>query len=121
MHTTTYGYKRPDNNDTGDIFWDALVFNINQLNSHNHDGVTSAPLALQSGSVASGSWVAAPIGGGVYRQAITLPAGLAYDTCQIWFKLSTGDHVYPSVEKISSSQFYVYTNDNTKTYTAFYR
>lgn len=121
MHLTTYGYERPDNGDTGDIFWNALIFNINQTNDHNHDGVTSAPLASRSGSVAAASWVAAPIGGGVYRQLITLPVGLSYDTCSIWFKLSTGEYVYPSVERASATTFYVYTNDNTKTYTAFYR
>lgn len=121
MHYTTYGYQRPDNSDTGDIFWASLIANINQMNSHNHDGVTSAPLNTKTVSVPSASWAAATIGGGVYRQLVTLPSGWSYDIANLWFKLSTGEYVFPTVERVSTTTFYVYTNDNSKTYTAYYR
>lgn len=121
MITLSYGYKKPVNPDQGDLFFPAMEFNIQRLNDHAHDGVNSAPLASQSQSIFPGSWVAAPIGGGLYRQLVTMPLGLNYDTVDIWFKLSTGEFVYPSVERASASTYYVYTNDNSLTYVARYR
>lgn len=121
MQTLSYGYKKPINPDTGDIVFPALEGDIQQLNDHAHNGTDSAPLATQSVSILAASWAAAPIAGGVYRQAVTVPTGLSYDVCQIWFKLSTGEYVYPSVERISASSFYVYTNNNALAYTAYFR
>lgn len=121
MTQTTYGYKLPASPDTGDTFYAALAFDIQRLNDHSHDGVNSAPLSSFSIAVPSASWVAAPIGGGLYRQKVTLPAGVSYDTCELWFKLSSGEYVFPTVERVDGSNFYVYTNKNTLAYTAFYR
>lgn len=121
MLTLSYGYKLPQNPDTGDVVFPALQTDIQQLNDHAHNGVDSAPLATQSASILAAAWSAAPIGGGVYRQSISMPTGLSYDVAQIWFKVSTGEYVYPSVEKINSTSYYVYTNDNLLQYTAFYR
>ena len=121
MQTLSHGYKKPANPDTGDIFYPALETNIQLMNDHTHNGIDGAPLASLTVSVPSGSWVAAPIGGGVYRQAVTVPTNYSYDTCQIWFKLSTNEYVYPSVERITSTSFYVYTNDNTLNYVANFR
>lgn len=121
MQTLSYTYEKPQNNDKGDTFFPAMERNIQKLNDHVHDGVTSAFLSSASQAIASGSWAAAPIGGGVYRQLIALPAGLNYDTCEIWFKLSTGEYVLPTVERASASTYYVYTNNNALAYVAFYR
>lgn len=121
MNTLSYGYLQPTNPDTGDIFFPAIASDIAQLNNHNHDGVTSAPLATQTQTIASANWTSAPIGGGLYQQTITVPTGLSYDSCQIWFKLSTGQYVFPSVSRVSSTQYILFTNDNTQTYSAFYR
>lgn len=121
MQTLSYGYKKPANPDTGDEFYPAMEDNIQRLNDHDHDGVNSAPLASRTVSAPSGAWVAAPIGGGVYRQQVSVPAGLNYDDCQIWFKLSTGEYVFPSVERVSASLFWVYTNDNSLNYVAYFR
>ena len=121
MQTLSYGYLKPDNPDTGDQFFPAMEFNIQRLNDHNHDGSNSAPLTTVSQNILPGSWVAAPIGGGLYRQLVTIPAPFDYDVCAIFFKLSTGEVVYPSVERVSTSAYYVYTNDNSLTYVAYYR
>lgn len=121
MITLSYGYLKPSNPDTGDAFFIAMEENIQRTNDHTHNGTDSAPLHASTVDVPPGSWVAAPIGGGVYRQAVTMPTGWSYDSANIWFKLSTGEYVLPTVERISTSQFYVYTNDNTKNYTAFVR
>lgn len=121
MITLSYGFLKPQNPDTGDIFFPAIEADIQQLNDHTHNGVNSAPLASQtSGSFGIGALTAAPIGGGLYYQDLTLPAGLDYDTCQIWFK-KLGNYVYLSCERLSSSTFRVYVNDNTTAYVAYYR
>lgn len=117
--TLSYGYIKPANPDTGDSFFPALAANIQQMNDHAHNGTDSAPLATRTVSVPSASWVL--VSGGNYRQAVAIPAGMSYDVCHIWFKLSTNEYVYPSVERISASSFYVYSNDNSLTYTAYLR
>lgn len=121
MLTLSYGYKKPENPDTGDVWFPALAADMQQLNDHNHDGATSAPLATLVQSVLSASWGVAPQGGGLYRQLLTVPTGLAYDTCDIWVLRSTGERAYPSIERVSSTTFYLYTNDNTVAYTVQYR
>ena len=121
MQTLSYGYKLPANPDTGDQFFPAMEFNIQRLNDHTHNGVNSAPIASTQQSVLAASWAAAPIGGGLYRQLVTMPVGFSYDTTNIWFKISTGEFVYPTVERVSASTYYIYTNDNTLTYVANYR
>jgi len=115
--TTTYGYKKPQDNDTGLTFWDDLEFNIDRMDGHTHDGVDSAPLA-KTQTISSGSW--SSLGNGSYRQLVTLPGSLTFDTIAIEMRLSTGHVVHPTIEKVSSTTYYVYTNDNTLTYTAVY-
>lgn len=121
MLTLTKGYKKPQTPDTGDVFFPAMEQNIQQLNDHNHDGVNSQVLAVTSQNILSGAWVAAPIGGGLFRQTVTVPTGFSYDSVSMWFRLSTGEFVYPSIERISSSQYFIYTNNNALNYVAFYR
>jgi hypothetical protein len=116
-----YGYLQPQDTDDGDEFFPAIEDNWSRIASHSHDGIDSAFLSTATQAVDSGAWVAAPIGGGVYRQLVTMPDGFNYDTADIWFKLSTGEFVYPSVDRASGTTYYVYTNDNTKSYIAHYR
>lgn len=121
MNTLTYGYKKPVNPDTGDIFFPALENDIQQLNDHAHNGTDSAPLATQTATINSGSWAAAAGLSGVYSQTVTLPAGLSYDVCDIWMKLTTGERVYATITRVSATQYKVFTTDNTLNFTAYYR
>ncbi len=121
MQTLSYGYKKPQNSDTGDIVFPALADNIQQLNDHTHNGTNSAPLAVTSQAIASGAWVAASIGGGLYMQTVTLPGTLQYATVDMWFKLSTFELVYPSIEQVSANSYKIYTNNNALDYIAYYR
>lgn len=121
MLILSMGFKKAQNPDTGDVFFPAMAFNVQQLNDHTHNGVNSQLLATTNQTIAAGSWAAAPIGGGVYRQLVNIPAGFSIDQCDLWFRLSSGEYVYPSVERQSSTSYYIYTNDNSKIYTAFYR
>lgn len=123
MITLTYGYKKPEDNDKGTVVFPAMEDNIDRLDGHNHDGTNSAILNINSltgiiQTLLSASWTL--VVSGTYRQQVTMPAGLDYDNVNISFRLNNGDYVFPTVEKISTTQYYVYTNDNTQTYKAFY-
>lgn len=125
MDVLTYGIKVPETNDTGaDGLFTWLQENLTQIDAHTHDGVTSslltaASVAVVTQSIASGSW-GATVGDGMYRQTITISGSLNYDNININFKNSSGHQVFLHVEKVSTTQYYVYTNDNTMTYTAIY-
>ena len=122
MIILSYGYKKPQNPDTGAVFWPALEFDIQRLNDHTHNGVDSAPL-VKTQTISSASW-GADLGGGSYRQLITLPntasTVLTFDAVSIEIRLASGTVIYPTIEKVSSTTYYIYTNDNSLTYTAVY-
>lgn len=119
MQNLSYGYKKPANPDTGDLWFPAMEFNIQQLNDHDHDGLNSAPLAVRSVSAPASAWVAT--GGGDYRQAVTLPSGLTYETCQFWVRQDDGEQIYPEVTRLSATQLYVYTTDITDELVVYFR
>lgn len=117
MLTLSFGFKKPETGDLGTIVFPALEGNIQQLNDHSHDGIDSAKV-LSSGvtpvqqSVAAGSWVATGID--LFKQTVTLPGTLSYDTTSFTVKLAgTGHVVHPTIEKVSASQYDIYTNDNS--------
>ncbi len=115
MLTLTYGYKKPQLDDTGDIFFPAMEQNIQQLNDHTHDGVTSAVLPTPSASVVHAAWTAAGLTTpGLYTQVVSLPAGRAYDTTQFTVRDSTGTVVNNQITKASATSYNIFTNDNTQ-------
>jgi len=123
MLTLTYGYKKPETNDLGPVVFPALEDNIDRLNSHNHDGSNSSKIPTSSlthatQSIPAGSW--ALVAGGLYKQTVTLAASLNFDNLSLQFRLSSGDLVYPTVVRVSTSQYDIYLNDNTETLTAVY-
>ncbi len=120
MNTLSHGYKKPANPDTGDAWMPAMEDNIQLMNDHTHNGTDGAQLAVLTKAISHTNWVAAPIGGGHYRQAVSISPTL-YASTMFEFRLSTGEIVYPSVENISTTSFYVYTTDNTLNYVLYYR
>lgn len=50
MITLSYGYEKPQNGDTGDVFFPALERDIQRLNDHTHDGVNSPFISAQAPS-----------------------------------------------------------------------
>ncbi len=122
--TLSYGFIQPQNGDKGSVWFPALNDNIQQLNDHTHDGVTSALLpstSLTSGSVSipAASWVLDVTGR--YKQDVTVPAGYNMDDYAIIFKLSTGEIIVPSITRLSGTTFRIFGPDNTLTYTAVFR
>lgn len=121
MIVLSYGYKKPQTPDKGAVVFPAMEDNIQRLNDHNHDGTNSAALPGSSivgvtVNIPSGSWVS--LGGGHYRQSVTFPAGYSFDTKTISIRISTGDYVFATIEKISATQFWVYTIDSSLSYVA---
>lgn len=121
MITLPFGLKKPQSGDRGAVVFPAMEDNIDRLDGHTHNGTDSAPIpgsSITAGttSIPAGSWVS--LGGGHYRQSVTVPAGYTFDSQTISIRLSTGDYIYPTIEKISATQFWVYTIDNTLSYVA---
>ena len=114
MIILTNGYKLPETGDFGDVWFPAIEDNIQRLNDHTHDGTNSEKLPATSISainqtVLSGSFAVQP--SGEFRATVNVPTGGDFDTMNISFRdPSTKDKVYLKYEKISVTQFYVYTN-----------
>lgn len=124
MLTLSFGFKKPQTGDNGSVFFPALEGNFQQLNDHTHNGTNSsllptASLAVTTQSIASGSW--SSLGGGNYRQLVTLTGGLQFDAVVVSFRdAATGNYLNLTVEKVSATTYYVYINDNSLTLTAYY-
>ena len=78
-----------------------------------------ARIAASLQEVDADDW-GADLGGGSYRQEITMPAGLTFDSSRIEVRRSTGEVVYAKVVKTNDNKFYLYTNDNTASYVISY-
>lgn len=123
MITLSFGFKKPEINDKGDVVFPALEDNIQQLNDHTHNGTDSAKLTAGSfdpltETLSNVNWVLAT--NDLYRQLVTLPASLSFDLVVIQCRLSDGSLFYPTLERVSVSQFYIYINDNTQNVTVQY-
>lgn len=120
MQTLSYGYSKPQNDDTGDVFFPALAANIQQLNDHIHDGVTSALIPTITQSIAHASWNAVSGFVGMYKQTVTLPTPLLYAGLIIQLRDVNGNIVNNRIDAASSNTYVVYTNDNTQDLNAEY-
>lgn len=125
MQTLSYGYKLPESGDKGSTLWTALEGDITRLNGHSHDGTDSTKLSAISvlatkQTIAHASWAAYSGPAGHYRQAVTMAAGYTFDENTIDFRDLNGCKVYPTVEKIDNTSFYIYTIDNTMDFLAVY-
>lgn len=123
MITLSFGFKKPETNDKGDVVFPALEDNIQQLNDHTHNGTNSAKLTAASLDplsevLSNTNWVAST--NDLFRQLVTLPASLSYDLVVIQCRLSDGSIFHPTLERVSVSQYYVYINDNTQNVTVMY-
>lgn len=120
MIVIAYGYKLPELDDDGSVFFPAIEFDITRLASHQHDGVTGALLLASQQNILAASWAAVAGLPGLYSQVVTMPGSLQYDSTDISFRLADGSFVYPTVTKTSANTYTIYTNDNTLSYVAVY-
>lgn len=121
----TYGQKIPEAGDRGVPLFQDLEDNFTRIDGHNHDGVNSPLLTSQSfvgitQNILSANWVTygGPIGH--YRQLVTMAAGFLFNTTKIGFRTTDGKYIYPTVERVSNTTYYLYTIDNTQDMVAVY-
>ncbi len=112
------GLSKPDSSDTGATFYAMIAAAIQMLNDHDHNKAAGGSPIVKTQSILSAAW--ASQGSGQYRQTVTLPGALTFDTIAMQFRTSAGVQVHPTIEKVSSTSYYIYTNDSTLTYTALY-
>src|ERR1700676_4041551 len=84
-------YEKPQNPDKGPVFFPAMERNVQRMNDHVHDGVKGNYNPVINQTIASGSWALAPIGGGVYVQTVTMPAGMTVANFDITLRLANGN------------------------------
>lgn len=114
MIVLSKGWKKPETGDFGDVWFDALEDNIEQSNSHDHDGVDSEKivalnLTKSTTTVVSGSF--ADQGNGYWRATVTVPLSKLVDDFVITVKdPTTKEPIYLKIEKLNATQFYLYTN-----------
>lgn len=127
MLTLSYGYFKPQTGDRGSVWFPRLEDNFQRLNDHNHDGSNSSLLtpaaiskALFKTVILSAAW--SSLGGGNYRQTITVPSGVTELNNYVvqFYVTATGVRVFPSFERQSATSYFVFTNDNSLGYTAIY-
>lgn len=124
MLTLSNGFKKPQTGDDGATWFPAMEDNMQQLNDHTHNGTNSEKIQSYNitpttQSILSAGWVATS--GGTYRQLITVPNSKNVSNGFVVFKDSTTfAQLYLEAEYVSITTYYVYTNDNSISLTAYY-
>ena len=113
MQVLSFGYKLPETGDFGDVWFPALEDNITRVNSHTHDGsnssrITSQGIAAVTQTVLSGAF---SLVGSKYEATVTATGVANIDEYAIHVKdPTTKDPIYLEVEKISTTQYKLFTN-----------
>lgn len=121
--TLTYGLKIPATGETMPAWCTILGDNATRTDGHSHNGTDSAILGSAAitkttASILAVNWVATT--GGTYRQLVTLPGAYVMSQVSIEFLDASGNPLLLTVEKASTTTYYVYVNDNTLALTAVY-
>lgn len=114
MLTLGYGLKKPQDGDTGEAFFPALAQNVQ----------VAYDVLANTSTVSAGAW-GSDLGGGTYKQTITLPTAITqwslfFDMLQIRVRDANGEACFPRIDKQSTTTYDIYTNDNTVAYTVSY-
>lgn len=114
--TLDHGLVKPANLDRGATWFPQLAANVQY----------QSDILSNSSVIAAAGW-GSDLGGGNYRQIVTIPTILTvspksftFDTLGIEIRTAAGVKCAAKVEKISATTFYVYTNDNTVDLVAIY-
>ena len=114
MQVLSKGWKLPQTGDFGDQWFAALEFDINQMNTHTHNGIDSEKISSISfvstiTTVLAGSFV--DQGNGSFKAPVAIPAGALIGTLAVTVKdPATKDQVFLKVVKTTDTTFDVYTN-----------
>lgn len=130
----TYGFKIPETSDKGAVWFPAMSANMARLDTHNHDGVNSAPISATSlvkqtqnipagatGPAVDGSASTAwSLVSGVYEKLVTMPTSVTFAGSNINFRDINGDYVHLGILQVGASSYKIFSNDNTLAVTAIY-
>lgn len=133
MEVTDYGYRLPEAGDLakGTSGWyESIEFDIERLDSHDHDGVNSKQIDVSAfvpftNTILAAAWVLD--GSGIYKQTVTVPTGIDdINNFNVKFIFTApagvvGQIMYVPYKRLSATTFEVYCNDNTAAFTAIYR
>lgn len=133
MITTAYGYRNPETGDLakGSSGWMASYnFNVVRTDAHNHDGVNSAQLTVNSfatlfSQILAADWVAS--GGAVpWKVVVTVPAAVTdVSNFAVRFVITNGatpgKALYCHWVRTTATTITVYSNDNTIDVLVIYR
>jgi len=119
MTPGVYGYIIPDVGDESSVDWcPSQHFNWDRIDTHNHDGVNSAPITTVISTksyvhLLAAGWVA--VADGIYKQSTTVPYGAYYHNVIIQFFEEAGDILELETKFTGPlvGQFDVYCNDNS--------
>ena len=114
--TLSNGFKKPAIRDSD--WWTQLEDNIEQVNSHDHDGVDSNKITANNitkgtTTIAAADW-SVDAGGSTFTKAVTMPSGYTFDNAVIMvMDTDTGDQLFPTITKTGASAYTISVNDNT--------
>jgi hypothetical protein len=120
MITLAYGRKKPQNGDSGSIFWAALAANVVLDDAHTHNGTDSARLSggdIQATTVelTNTGWTA---DGDRYWKLATLPGTFQFDNVMMRFLYNggtyDGEELFPTTDKQTANTFRVYMPVNNQ-------
>jgi hypothetical protein len=117
--TLSYGYKKPQTGDKGSSWFPDLEHDIQQLNDHTHNGVTSAKIPTTNISpvkyVLSGSWTEDLPNQRWYKELDLIDVN--YSDVVIIVKNSVGDQLLLDVKPVTGQEkkCRIYTNDQNLT------
>jgi len=129
METLSNGYKKPEDNDLSEDWFDALEDNIVRVNSHNHDGenseiLSAGSVSVSTATISSDDWVEVledenPTG--IFSQTVQMPGLFNFDTRLISFRLtSTGEPIFPKIVKKTVNTYDIFVNDDSISIIAIY-
>jgi len=117
---TNGGYPIPDDKETGSSVFDKLEEFMERMANHQHLGADSKPITLNIQKAvqeleANGvdfTWTLVSVG--KYRALVDVAAGSTFDdnVRTYYYREGSGEpkEFYPTIEKVSDSQFYLFAN-----------
>ena len=118
MQITPKGYRKPEDGDTGNVWSDAIEFDIDKIDAleTRFDDLNIADINRDTTILDSGDWIVDPSGKG-YKQTVAAPVGITLDKVGMRYRVTSGPKqnifVNPTIRPISLSAFDIIVNDST--------
>lgn len=106
--------KIPETGDRGNVFSPAISDDLDTLDKHNHDGITSPTIKAKSIekntiNIVNSGWIN---NGTDFYQEVTLPTGYDFDTTTIKAIINSGPFVgsliFPTIIKTTPTKFNIF-------------